>query len=310
MPRVVNRKMLYIRCALLLAVVAFSVLITAVAMSASSKDSVGEKNNENSTIEPEKTTSGGLYEETTQNKTPSDEATDGGDYIEYIDYSYCELGDFYVKNYSGSAIMYDPYAKIEKYYNPLDVRPIVLVLHTEGFLGYTTESDEPSSVIDLGSELCSALNSLGVPSVHCSAIHQSNDIADSYNNAEDSIEFYLKMYPSIRYIFDVSAIQIEGIATEGVFDKRTSAQILFEICGQNMQTRENNLLLAVELRSMLNRQNMSVAREIIVADKTLNSGYAPYYMTLYIGTVNNSIDESRLAANAFALALAEYLIKQ
>ena len=94
------------------------------------------------------------------------------------------------------------------------------------------------------------------------------------------------------------------------FDKKLCSQILFEICGQNKETRNENLSLAVNLRSMLNRQEMSVAREIIVADNTLNSRYAPYYMTMYVGTVNNTSDESRRATDAFALAFAEYLNKQ
>ena len=284
-------------------------LITAVSVGTFTSDN-GERVPSDSDTQTEGDTQDDTVEDTTQSKTPSDAVSDG-DFIEYVDYSYCELGDFYVKNYSGNAVMYNPYAEIKKYYVSSDGRPLVLILHTEGALEYRGDDGENASVISLGGALVSALNSLGVPSVHCSAIHQSYDIADSYNNAEESIAFYLKMYPSVRYIFDISAIDGDGEpATSGAFDKKTCAQILFEICGQNRDTVGDNLALAVRLRSMLNRQSMSVAREIIVADNTLNSGYAPYYMTLYVGSVNNTPDEARLAMEAFALAFAEHLIKQ
>ncbi len=318
--RTVNKKMMYIRIFALLGVIVFTVLITAIAAGAFFDDNSdnGDKNpsfqvngdikfptdGENGSESESET-----EEETTEKHSPPSTDVNEGE-IKYIDYSEKELGGFYVKNYLGSALVYDPYAEIEKYYSQNDVRPLVLIIHTEGSYEYMGDCEDITSVIGLGQRLSSALNSLGVPTVHCSALHESSEIADSYNNAEESIQFYLKIYPSIKYILDISAICDENAtATMGSFDKKLCSQILFEICGQNEETRDENLSLAVDLRSMLNRQGMSVAREIILADNTLNSRYAPYYVTMYIGTVNNTSDESRRAADAFSLAFAEYLNK-
>ena len=312
---VISKNMMYIRLGAVALVIILTAIITAVAVKASADGGGGGNLDalptggklENVTDVSE---SESFSEETTQNNTPpyTEEVYDGE--IKYIDCSNKELGGFYVKNYLGSALVYDPYAKIEKYYTNGDARPLVLILHTEGSATYRGDSAGVSSVIGLGERLSSALNSMGIASVHCSAIHESGEIADSYNNAEESIAFYLKIYPSIKYVIDVTAIKNDENATCGSFDGRVCSQILFEICGQNKETRDENLALAVNLRSMLNRQEMSVAREIIVADKMLNSRYAPYYMTLYVGTENNTFDESRLAIDAFALAFAEYLNKQ
>ena len=311
----ISKNMMYIRLAAVLLVIILTAIITAVAVKASVDGGEGESldalpaggklENVTDTSESES-----FSEETTQNNTPphTEDVYDGE--IKYIDCSNKELGGFYVKNHLGSALVYDPYAEFEKYYNPGDARPLVLILHTEGSAQYRGDHTGVTSVIGLGERLSSALNSMGIASVHCSAIHESGEIADSYNNAEDSIAFYLKIYPSIKYVLDITAIKNDENATYGIFDGRVCSQILFEICGQNKETRDENLALAVNLRSMLNRQNMSVAREIIVADKMLNSRYAPYYMTLYVGTENNTFDESRLATDAFALAFAEYLNKQ
>ena len=317
--RTVNKKMMYIRIFALLGAIVLTVLITMIAVGAFSADDIGngDKNPSLQVNGDVKFPTGGeneseteTEEATTEKYSPPTTDVNEGE-IKYIDYSEKELGGFYVKNYLGSALIYDPYAKIQKYYTPNDARPLVLIIHTEGSLEYTGDYGEVTSVIELGHRLSSALNSLGIPTVHCSALHESSEIADSYNNAEESIRFYLKIYPSIKYIFDISAMRNqESVATMGSFDKKLCSQILFEICGQNGETRNENLTLALDLRSMLNRQEMSVAREIIVADNTLNSRYAPYYMTMYIGTVNNTSDESRRAADAFALAFAEYLNKQ
>ena len=317
--RTVNKKMMYIRIFALVGVIIFTALITAIAVGAFSDDSLGGSDKDSSLQvngDIKFPTDGenegeSESEETTdeKNSPPSTDVNEGE--IKYIDYSEKELGGFYVKNHLGSALIYDPYAEIPKYYSQNDALPLVLIIHTEGSFEYKGDSSDVASVIGLGQRLSSALNSLGIPTVHCSALHESSEIADSYNNAEESIQFYLKIYPSIKYIFDISAIcDGEMTATMGSFDKKLCSQILFEICGQNKETRNENLSLAVNLRSMLNRQGMSVAREIVVADNTLNSRYVPYYMTMYIGTVNNTADESRRAVDAFALAFAEYLNKQ
>lgn len=311
-----SRKMLYIRIAAVATVIIITALITAVAVKASSDKGnaggnlqvptvLGDVENDTDAAEGEESS-----EDTSENNTPpgTEDVQDGE--IKYIDFSNKELGGFYVKNYLESALVYDPYAKIEKYYVPNDERPLVLILHTEGGACYRGDNKGVTSVIGLGEILSSALNSMGIMAVHCAAIHESGEIADSYNNAEESIAFYLKLYPSIKYVLDITALKNADNATAGSFDGRICSQILFEICGQNDGTRDENLSLAVNLRSMLNRQGMSVAREIIVADKMLNSKYSPYYLTLYAGTENNTFEESRLATNAFALAFAEYLNKQ
>lgn len=304
--KVLNYKMLWVRCGAILLVILLSVILTVAVVGAHSdgEDDLNTGNVEHNTHGEEST-----ERVTVQNNPPSDSViTNGG--IEYIDYSFKELGDYYIKNQSGSAIVYDPYAKIDKLYDSSDNRPVVLILNTQSDGKYIGDSDDITSVIELGGRLCSALNAYGVSTIHCSAIHESADMTDSYNNAEESIEFYLKMYPTIKYILDISLIRSENQATMGEFERKIASQILFEVCGNNRDTRDMNIHLAVNLRSMLNRQNMSVGREIVVSNNMLNSRYAPYYLTVYIGTQNNTSDESRLATDALGLAFAEYLSKQ
>ena len=307
----IKKRMLYIRlcalCAIIILTAVITVLISSSVISARGDDG-GEMDTVHRVEMPDR------YEETEsdgkENTPPSDVgASGGGVNREYIDCSQKELGEIYVKNYSGNAVVYDPYAKYEKYYNSNSYAPLVLILHTESDGKYYGDTDNVTSVVDLGERLCRELNLLGIASVHCSAIHQSAIDTDSYNNAEESIAFYLAMYPSIKYIFDIGALD-EEYATGGTFERKTCSQILFEVCGKNRDTVGINLALSIKLRGMLNRDEMSVAREIILSDSVLNSRYTPYYLTLKVGTKANSTEESKLAIEAFALAFVEYLNKQ
>lgn len=307
----VSKRMFYIRLGALCAVIALTAVITAL-ISSSVVNARVEDNGELNTTEMPEITSESEETETgnEENTPPSDVGASGsGANKEYIDCSQKELGEIYVKNYSGSAVIYDPYAKHEKYYNSNSQAPIVLILHTESDGKYYGDADNVTSVVDLGERLCRDLNLRGVSTVHCSAIHQSAIDTDSYNNSEESIAFYLAMYPSIKYVLDIGTLK-EEYATGGIFDRKTCAQILFEVCGKNSDTVGINLALSVKLRGMLNRDEMSVAREIVLSDSVLNSRYTPYYLTLRVGTQYNSTEESRLAIQAFALAFTEYLNKQ
>lgn len=308
-----NKKMLIVRCLAGIFAVLITVILTLALSGAFKKDKNGQQvgnfpgteddTQDTEALETESATQGvsDNAEEITQNT--------GGE-EKYSDLSYKEHGELYVINQTGSPIVYDPYANYEKYYRRDDTRPIVLILHTYDGQEYTGDESDIQSVVSIGEKIAEGLTLSGIPAVHCSARHKGDTNTDSYNNAEESIEFYLEMYPSIKYIFDIGLDTESQGATRGVFDKSDAAQILFDVCGQNYDTREQNLYLAVKLRGMLNRGDMSVAREIILSRSVLNSRFTPYYLTVLIGTEHNTSKEAKNSANAFVLTFAEYLNQQ
>lgn len=223
----------------------------------------------------------------------------------YRDISHKEYGDAYIVNKTDRDLMYDPYAEYPRYYTKKSPYPLVLVLHTNDRREYGGKS-----IVDVGYELADTLDRSGIATVFCSARHEGKNIADSYSNAAESIEFYLQMYPSIRYIIDVDQLMCEdgyNYATSGNYNGYASAQIRLDVCGKNAENCDANIDLAVRLRSYLNRGDMNVAGEIYVDDCMLNSAYSRYYLTLRIGSAYNTLDEAKNAAVAFAFAFAEHI---
>ena len=309
-----NLKLLIIRCSAGLFAVVLTAILTLWVSGAFKRDDENELAGSFSELEGntqwiDDTENEYNTEHISEEITENPPAQNGSENIECVDLSYKEHGELYVINKTGSPIVYDPHASYEKYYNREDMRPIVLVLHTETDKEYKGDSADIQGVVSIGGRITQQLSLAGVPAIHCSAKHNGDTDTDSYNNAEQSIEFYLEMYPSIKYILDVGVAN-EEYAAVGEFDRSYCAQILFDVCGQNYDTREQNLFLAVKLRSMLNRGNMSVAREIILSRSVLNSRFTPYYLTVRIGTENNTSKEAINSANALALALAEFMNKQ
>lgn len=309
-----NKKMLIIRCSVGLFAVVLTIILTLAFSGGFKKDGGDElvgnfselEGNTQDTVETE---SENKTESISEQSTESPSQNVGGN-EEYVDLSYKEHGELYVINKTGNPIVYDPYANYEKYYVQNDMRPIVLVLHTDNEQKYIGDTSDIQSVVSIGEKIAQGLSLAGVPAIHCSAEHSGDTDTDSYNNAEESIEFYLEMYPSIKYILDVGLDNENDYIPKGVFDRSSAAQILFDVCGQNYDTREQNLHLAVKLRGMLNRGNMSVAREIILSRSVLNSRFTPYYLTVRIGTENNTSKEAINSANALVLTFAEYINKQ
>lgn len=311
-------KMALIRAATVLIIIALSVVITIICTKDSDKNidkegNMGMSDTENGIygIETDEITTETKTEGDTDEDTDAEETTEGGDAygtqgdIAYRDISRKEYGDAYIVNKTDNDLMYDPYAEYPKYYTNKSPYPLVLVLHTNDRREY-----DGKSIVDVGYELTDALNRSGIATVHCSARHEDENIVDSYGNAAQSIEFYMRMYPSIKYIIDVDQLvcdENDPYITIGNYNGTGAAQIRFDVCGKNTDNRDANVDLAVQLRSYLNRGEMNIAGEVYVDDCVLNSIYSEYYLTLKIGSSYNTLDEAKNAAVAFAFAFAEHM---
>lgn len=199
---------------------------------------------------------------------------------------------------------------LTKYFDKSSKKPIVLILHT-----YTSDryldSGSRYGVCAVGQVFADELNAMGIGAIYSSAVHDA-DMNDPLSNSKETIEFYLKMYPSIKYVFDIGIMQeYEGdkvIATDGSFMGERAAQIRLLVAGNNMTTGRDNLTLAAEISKNLNRENMNLAREIVYDDSIRNSIMTPYYIEAFIGSSGNTEEEGILSARVFANAFGEYLV--
>ena len=198
---------------------------------------------------------------------------------------------------------------LPKYYEKGSRRPIVLILHTYTSDRYV-DSESKYGVCAVGQLLSDELNSMGICTVYSSAVHDG-DMNDPAENARDTIELYLKMYPSIRYIFDVGIMQeYDGdkiVATDGELLGERAAQVRLLVAGNNMSNNRENLYLATEISKNLSRGEMNLAREILYDDSIKNSTYTPYYLEMFIGSAGNREEEGMIAARVLADAFAQFL---
>ena len=251
-----------------------------------------------------------ISSETVSEESPTEEeTTDSEEPIIYKDFSDSEIE---IINNTGWSISFinSNSNELVKYYDKSSKKPICLILHT-----YTQDRYSDSQgryvVCAVGQVIADELNSMGIGTIYCSAVHDA-DANEPSKNVAETIEFYLKMYPSIKYIFDVGiAEEYEGdktVATSGSYMGSRAAQIKILAHGNNLSTGRENLRLAYEISKNLRLGDMTVGREICYNNSISNSIYTPYFLEIFVGSTGNTEGEGKLSARVFASAFAQILV--
>ena len=204
--------------------------------------------------------------------------------------------------------------------------PLVLVIHT-----HTTESYMPEGAdfyIDDGNELARSTNpeenmiavgkeftriliENGIPTLHCTIIHDKDSYRESYSRAAESIAKYLKEYPSIRYVFDIhrdSLMRSSGelISSITSIEGQNHAQIMAVVGGSNANW-ESNLIFALRLRGELNDKFTNLCRPVCLRESSYNQHMSEISLILEIGTSGNSLSEALAAARLTAEAISKLI---
>lgn len=231
------------------------------------------------------------------------------------DLSFAELGDGYLINYSklnpdADGILEMGFLGGRYAYSEA---PLVLILHTHTSEGYWDMGEEPMhiltrSVVAVGERVSYELNRSGVPTVHCTVIHDGE--GNAYENAAETIDTMLKIYPSIEYVIDLHrAEEVDG--TGGVLKSVAadgSAQIRLTVSSEGVLTKDT-LALALCLRRELNLGDRRLCMPVVFTDSEYNSGMSAYYLKVEVGCFGNDADEAIAAGESFAKALADILKK-
>ena len=269
--------------------------------------------------ENESTSAGGIFnesEEDTSEKVSTEESeSKEGDEVIAADLSDSERGDAYIINYSDLKI--DAEGLLEMGFHadlsPTSQAPIVLILHTHTSEGYADyDALEPtsvlkSSVVALGETLATTLNECGIPTVHCTVIHDGE--GDAYENAAKTIEAMMRIYPTLEYVIDLHRMILtdnEGNAIK-TCSADASAQIRITVSSEGALTK-GALSLALCLRRELNSNGAKMCMPIVLTDAEYNAASALYYLKLDVGSLGNTSSEAMAAAERFAEAL-EALLK-
>ena len=208
--------------------------------------------------------------------------------------------------------------------------PLVLILHTHSTEGYLGEgqtavsvgstvgrsSDREQNVLAVGQVLKDTLIACGIPTLHCEIAHDRVDGSDTYvgayDRANETVQRYLALYPSIRYVIDLHRDAVfdgngDVVRPIAVVDGEAVAQVLMVVGSGDGVDHEGNLALALALQSELNHGDAGICRQILLRPSSYRQDYAPYALLLEIGSVGNSLDEAKRAALLVANALAELI---
>lgn len=232
------------------------------------------------------------------------------------DLSQIEKGESYVINYSDRSI--DVEGLIDRGFIDAETAggaaPLVLIIHTHTSEKYT-ESDSDfrglESVVSAGEAISVSANQLGIPTVHCTVIHDAKD-QNAYANARDTILMMLEIYPSIKYVIDVHRLSLY----DGDFPVKTvsggkdsSAQIRLTIGAKEKYGQwQEDLSLSLALRKSLNKNGDRVCMPVVISPSLPNGDVSRYYIMVDIGSVGNTTEEAIAAGKRLGVALADVLL--
>lgn len=208
--------------------------------------------------------------------------------------------------------------------------PVVLILHTHATEAYSPDgaisypdaadyarsSDPTENVVAVGARMAEVLRKSGVPTLHCTILHDELSYRDSYVRAAETIRRYLAEYPSIQYVFDVHrdalirgddelVRPVTAVAGEAV------AQVMIlagsDYKGAVFPDWEGNLAFALQLRERLNEKYERLARPVYLRGAAFNEHYSARSLLLEIGASGNSLAEALRAGELVARTLADMI---
>ncbi len=209
-------------------------------------------------------------------------------------------------------------------------QPLVLILHTHGTEAYRPEAglwytqeqasfrsnDPENNVVAVGEVMQKVFGENGISSIHCTVMHDAESYNDSYRLAAQTIQKYIREYPSIRYVFDVHRDAITGDDNSVIrcvtdADGKPVAQVML-VAGTNEKGAdhpnwEQNLALAVRLQTVLNRRYADLARPISLRGASYNQNYTNGSLLIEIGSTGNTLEEAKASAALTAQALSDII---
>ena len=210
---------------------------------------------------------------------------------------------------------------------PAKKGPQILIVHTHTTEAYTKgkkdkyEETDPArtlnnnyNMVRVGEEMKQVFEDMGLSVVHDTGKHDYPSYNGSYAHALNSIERYLKKYPTIQVVLDVHRDAI--IDSKGVsYAKRTKvngesvAQVMLVVGTNDMGLShpkwKDHLALAVQMQKKMLAIDKSFPRPIDLRSPRFNGHATPGSMLVEVGTSGNTLQEALAGARYFAQAAGE-----
>lgn len=208
-------------------------------------------------------------------------------------------------------------------------KPQVLIYHThtsESFLDYDTgyyyesfyprTTDKSRNVCAVGEEIAKQLNAAGIVTLHDTTIHDDPSYSGAYDRSAETVEKYLKKYPSIKVVLDIHR---DGIGSDEQRSKpvftvngKKAAQIMV-LAGYNydgseeFQDWEYNLRFALQIQNTAQNMYPDMVRPLYFADFMYNMNINTGSLLIEIGADSNTVEEVRYTGYLLGNVLSEVL---
>lgn len=235
------------------------------------------------------------------------------------DISEVDRGNAYIVNDTGKAINVAEMLS-RGFEDPGDIKPgvpVVLIVHSETMDKYIDEEHPELAfdvrgvrgVVSVGEYIAAKLNRMGITTVHCAAIHVG---VGAEGDTADTVRTMLKIYPTVKYVIDIGRQELAGEGGEVVKtvanDPVRAAQIRLSVSlWGDGDGREDNMLLALELRDTMNRGGKHLCAPILLTQSQYNSALSRYYLKVDVGATGNTTTEALAAGEYFAEVFANVI---
>lgn len=208
----------------------------------------------------------------------------------------------------------------------------VLIMHT-----HTTESYEPCdrdyydvnytartldeeyNMVKVGNMIAKTLSENNIGVVHDTTVHDYPSYNGSYERSAETVEKWLKKYPSIKVVLDIHRDAIERtVSGETVrvkpvveIDGQKAAQLMI-IAGcddgsMDMPNWKENLRLAAALQNQLETDSKGITRPVMFCYRRYNQNLTTGSLLVEVGGHANSLDEAVYSGKLLGESLAELL---
>ena len=264
------------------------------------------------------------------NSGESDTAAAARDLASFVQGSRATLGEVSIDNYTSKTLNLDEIMTHLQTMDKTGDGPLVLIVHTHTSEAYTPDGadiyttsdtarteDTNYNMVRVGDEIAAVLNAEGVRTVHDGTLHDYPSYTGSYGRSLETVEKWLKEYPSIRVVLDVHRDAVElndgsmlrtGATLTG---GERSAQVMLVVgtddTGLEHPGWKENLAFAVSMQQALLMQGDNFARDINLSSNRYNQHLTPFSLIVEVGSSGNTLQEALTCARTFAMTAAEVI---
>ena len=201
-------------------------------------------------------------------------------------------------------------------WNLTEEGPKVLILHTHGSESYKKTEDYKESsayrtknkdynVVSIGERIKEVLESGGIGVVHDKTLHDVPSYNAAYANSRESMEKYLKKYPTISLVLDIHRDSVEdengkemkfSIKAGGESVAKLMLVVGTDAGGLAHPNWPDNMSLAVKLHAQLEKNTPGICRAISFRNQRFNQDLSPGALIVEVGSAGNTRQEALAAA--------------